>query len=342
VTPRAPYIVYDTHNGSTDLAAFGEVMIRLSSRWRALAGARLTRARTEVSTGAQGSVYPVPGLVHVVLDETPLTPRFGLVYTDGPEHLLYVTAAKGFRTGGANPIRPDRCEPTSVHPYGGDSLWSYELGTKHEWLDRLRLDGSLFYILWKHIQSDAVAPCNYPDIVNAGSATSKGFDLTIDLAAGARTDLKLAVAFVDTRYSVTARLGSDVIAAKGTVVGGALYCPAPWSAALSAQHRVPLGARLSLYAGADYIVRSHNPGPFLESDPASGSYDPRLRSDPATQLLNLRIGIIRAGVDIELSVLNVLDATPILLRDNDAATSRLYYGQTLRPRTVALSVTRRF
>ncbi len=339
--PQAPYIAYDTHNGSVDLAAFGEATIRLSSRWRALGGARLTRARTEVSTEAQGLLYPVPGLVHVALDETPLTPRFGLVYEDGPGHLLYVTAAKGFRTGGASPVRPDRCEPTPVHPYGGDSLWSYELGTKHEWLDRLRLDGSLFYILWKNIQSDAVAPCTYPDIVNAGGATSKGFDLTIDLAAGARTDLKLAIAFVDARYSSTARLGSDVIVAKGTAVGGALYCPAPWSATLSAEHRMPLGARLSLYAGAYYIVRSHNPGPFLESDPASSSYNPGLRSDPATHRLDLRIGIIRAGTDIRLSFLNVLDATPVLLRDNDAAGSSLYYGQTFRPRTVALSVSRR-
>lgn len=340
--PQAPYITYRTDDGSTDMAAFGNLTLRFSSQWRAFAGARLTRARTEVATQALGFVYPAPGLVHADLHETPLTPRFGLTYEDGPEHLFYATAAKGFRTGGTNPVRPDMCEPTSIHPYGGDSLWSYELGTKHELLDRLRLDGSLFYIVWKNIQSDALAPCTYPDIVNAGSARSRGFDLTIDLAAGARTDLKLAVAFVDARYSSTARSGSDVIVARGTVVGGALYCPAPWSATLSAEHHVELGAGLAIYAGAEYVVHSHNPGPFLEGDRASSSYNPGLRSDPATQLLDLRIGVIRAGLDIELSAFNVLDATPILLRDDDAVSSPLYYGQTLRPRTLALSVSRRF
>lgn len=343
LAPRSPYITYQTQNGNADLAAFGDLTLRFSSRWRGFAGARLTRARTEVSAQALGFVYPTPGLVQAVLHETPLTPRLGLIYQDGPGHLFYATAAKGFRTGGTNPVRPDMCEPTSVHPYGGDSLWSYELGTKHALLDgRLRFDGSVFYIAWKNIQSDAVAPCTYPDIVNAGSATSKGFDVTIDFSAGERTELSLAVAFVDARYSSTAKLGTDVIVARGTAVGGALYSPPPWSATLSAEHRVPLGDELSVYAGVEYVVRSHNPGPFLESDPASSAYNPGLRSDPATHRLDLRIGLTRSALDVKLSVLNVLDSTPILLRDTDVATSSLYYGQTFRPRTVALSLTRRF
>lgn len=344
IAPQVPIILYGTRDTNVDLAGFADVTLHFSRRWRAFGGARITQARTEVLADAVGMSYPMPGLVHANLQETPFTPRFGLTYEDDPEHILYASAAKGFRTGGTNPVRPASCDPTSIHPYAGDSLWSYELGTKDTLLDRrLRFDGSAFYILWRNMQSDAVAPCTYPDIVNAGSATSRGFDLSIDLAAGAQTDLKLAVSFVDARYSSTARVNGDVIVERGTVIGGALYCQPPWSATLSAEHQMPLGGGgLSLYAGADYIVHSHNPGPFLEADPSSSSYNPGLRSDPTTQLLDLRIGLIRAALDIKLSVFNVFDSTPVLLREPDLPGSPLYYGQTFRPRTLALSVTQRF
>lgn len=343
VAPQPPYISYVTQAMYAELAAFGNATLRLSSRWRTFAGVRVTRARTEVVGTAVGLIYPTLGLTQAYLVETPLTPRFGLMYEDGPGHVVYASAAKGFRTGGTNPVRPIICDPTSVHPYAGDSLWSYELGTKNTLLDRrLRVSGSLFYILWKDIQTDAFAACNYPDVVNAGSATSKGFDLTIDLSPEERTDLKLAVAFVDARYSSTATLGTDVIMERGTAVGGALYSSPPWSGTISAEHRVPLGAGLSLDAGIDFMVRSRNPGPFLEDDPASSAYNPALRPDPATRLLDVRIGVVRSELEVRLSLFNALDSTPILQRDNDLAGSSLYYGQTFRPRTLALDVTERF
>ena len=343
IAPQLPIILYGTHDTNVDLAGFADVTLHFSRRWRAFGGARVTRARTEVFADAVGMSYPIPGVVHADLKETPLTPRFGLTYEDDPDHILYVSAAKGFRTGGTNPVRPHFCEPTSIHPYAGDSLWSYELGTKDTLLDRrLRIDGSAFYILWRNMQSDAVAPCTYPDIVNAGSATSRGFDLSIDLAATERTNLKLAVSFVDARYSSTASVDGAVIVERGTVIGGALYCQPPWSATLSAEHEMPLGDGLSLYAGGDYIVHSHNRGPFLEGDANSSSYNPVLRSDPATKLLDLRIGLIRGALDVKVSVFNAFDSTPALLREPDLPGSPLYYGQTFRPRTVALSVTQRF
>lgn len=343
VALQAPDISYATQAIYAELAAFANATLRVSSRWRAFAAMRVTRARTEVAAHAEGLDYPTPGLAQADLLETPVTPRFGLAYEDGPEHLVYATAAKGFRTGGTNPVRPSICDPTSAHPYAGDSLWSYELGTKNTLLDhRLRVDGSLFYILWKNIQTNAVAACTYPDVVNAGGATSKGFDLTIEFFPEERTDLRLALAFIDARYSSTVRLGADVIMERGTAVGGALYSSPPWSGTISAEHRVPLGGSLSLDAGIDFIARSRNTGPFLEDNPASSAYNPALRPDPATRLLDVRIGVIRSQLEVRLSVFNALDSTPILRRDNDVAGSSLYYGQTFRPRTVALDVTGRF
>lgn len=343
LAPTPPYITYVTQTTYAELAGFANATLRFSSRWSVFAGGRITQARTEVIARAQGLIYPTPGLVRADLIETPLTPRFGLRYEDGPGHVVYASAAKGFRTGGTNPVRPIICDPTAVRPYLGDSLWSYELGTKNTLFDRrLRVDGSLFYVVWRNIQTDVVAACSYPDVVNAGNATSKGFDLSIDFAPQEHTDLKLAVAYVDARYSNTVNMGTAVIMERGTAVGGAQYSSPPWSATLSAEHHVLLGNELSAYAGIVFVARSHNPGPFLENDPQSSAYDPGLRSNPATQLLDLRVGFIRSKLDIRLSVRNVLDSTPFLSRDNDVVGSTLFYGETFRPRTVELSVTERF
>jgi iron complex outermembrane recepter protein len=108
------------------------------------------------------------------------------------------------------------------------------------------------------------------------------------------------------------------------------------------EHRLPIGDSLVGYAGIEDIVRSHNPGPFLEGNRQSISYDPTARADPATNLLNLHLGVTRSALDLRLSITNALNSHPILVRENDAPGSSLYYAQTFRPRTLALTVTQRF
>ena len=111
LSPQTPSITYQTHATYAELAGFANATLRFSSRWRSFAGLRLTRARTEVGTRADGVIYPTPGLAQADLLETPFTPRLGLMYEDGPRHVVYASASKGFRTGGTNPVRPILCDP---------------------------------------------------------------------------------------------------------------------------------------------------------------------------------------------------------------------------------------
>jgi iron complex outermembrane recepter protein len=175
------------------------------------------------------------------------------------------------------------------------------------------------------------------------AATSKGFDLTTDVHVGDRTTVNVALSFVDARYTNTSVVDGNVVVERGTVVGGATYCPSPWNATVSVEHRLPISnSSLMVYAGIEDIVHSRNPGPFLEGNRQASSYDPGARADPATNLLKLHLGIIRSALDFRLSLSNALNSHPVLVRESDAPGSSLYYAQTFRPRTVALTVIQRF
>ncbi len=72
--------------------------------------------------------------------------------------MIYATAAKGYRIGGANePVPQDICAGDlkslgiSQVPltYNSDTVWNYELGAKGKFFDnKLLLEGALYWIDW--------------------------------------------------------------------------------------------------------------------------------------------------------------------------------------------------
>lgn len=71
-----------------------------------------------------------------------------------PDAMTYASVSRGFRGGGVNP--PGSPNPT----YQGDSVWTYEVGSKLSFLDRhLNLDVAAFYNDYRHfIGQNALAP----------------------------------------------------------------------------------------------------------------------------------------------------------------------------------------
>jgi len=112
--------------------------------------------------------------------------------------------------------------------------------------------------------------------------------------------------------------------------------PAPWAGTLSARYDWPLVHEATGYVRMEEIMHSRNPGPFSELDPRNINYDPSLRADPATDLLNLQLGVTSGTSDIRVFVDNALDSQPDLQRDVDAPGSPLVYAYTFKPRTVGV------
>ena len=85
-----------------------------------------------------------------------MTPRFDLSYETGQGDFYYLTAARGYRSGGIVPTLPG-CGPAE---FPSDTVWNYEVGTKRDLLDRrLHVDASIFHLRWDNGQQDAPESC---------------------------------------------------------------------------------------------------------------------------------------------------------------------------------------
>jgi iron complex outermembrane recepter protein len=333
---------------STDvlLAAFGNLDVALSQSLRAAIGIRVDHSRSEFSDVSGGFVYAgssTPPFAHGVTNATPVTPQFNLVYEATEHSMLYASVARGFRIGGANIGLPAFCGSfTAPASYASDSVWSYELGTKNNLFDdRLQLAASAFYLRWNGIQDHEVLQCGAGFVANAGDAIGKGFDLTVNALLTDRIKVGLAVGALDVRYTETVVDDGYVIAERGTVVGGVPHVPSPWNGTLYVRYQWPM-AHGTGYARAEEIATSHNPGPFTESNPKALGDSPSYQSDPATDRLNLQLGVQWSHWDIKLFANNVLNSLPTLQRNVDAGGSTLVYAYTFRPRTVGLTANRTF
>ena len=116
-------------------------------------------------------------------------PKFVLDYRWTPDLMTYVSAAKGYKSGGFNYFAID---PKDVS-YDPEYSLDYEVGLKSSWLDnRFIANLAAFYISWDDQQVlQSVLPA--PAFKNAGETTSKGFE--VELLARPVTGVQLTGTF---------------------------------------------------------------------------------------------------------------------------------------------------
>ena len=337
--------IVDSNNGvggsETELAAFGQVALRFARQYTTTAGLRVAQYEHHGNFEAGGpSNAGVPTAFVAASQDTAVAPRFGLEYRPDGEQLLYASIAEGYRPGGLNAPLSSSCGVPEAGPYRPDSLWSYELGAKNLLFSgRLQLDVSLFYARWRNTQLFLVTPtpqeCTYT--ANVGGAMSRGFELQAQALMTEYLKADLSIAYEDARYTQTVSVGSVLIVARGDVIGTLPLVPSPWDVRASIDYARPHGGGLIGYARADEVIRSRNPGPFYSDHPDEVAYAPGRLANPATSLLNTRMGFKWSRVDAGIYVNNFLDSRPTLLRRNNSREDTLIYATTFRPRTIGLS-----
>jgi len=169
--------------------------------------------------------------------------------------MTYADVATGYKGGGVNP-RP--FFPSQVVPFSPETLTSYEVGVKSDWLEhRLRTNLAGFFSRYEGIQQNISvcdqdspfpgAPCLMP--VNAGNANIKG----VELEAQARITSALAV---DASLSILSfdytTVNPDTGITKGMIT---TYTPKQkYSAGL--EYALPIGAAGVLTPRVDWIYQS--------------------------------------------------------------------------------------
>jgi len=333
------------------LAAFAQADYSITDRLTLTAGLRVADTKVEIGFNNYGPIVgPVPVIANAEQNETPVTPKFGLSFQADPDNLFYVSAAKGFRTGGGNPEIGQGCgfslNANGLGTYNSDSLWSYEIGAKNKLFDnRLSIASSAYYIEWNDIQQNILLSCGFQLVVNGGSAVSKGFDTEIALRATDFLQLSTAIGYNHTEFQEN--VANPTAPGTNLISAGDRVAAPPWQISSSAELTYPV-AEHDAYARADWQYVSAYPDDLIYLNPANpASYNPALGVVGGYHLVNMRAGINIDQVDISIFAKNVFNAHPELGRSRTVSAfsgtgPNLVQSFTLRPRTLGVTLTARY
>ncbi len=258
-------------------AFFGQAEYNFTDQLSLVAGLRYTKERkryflsdyftastdTDPDVAEDGFVLAgVPGLPDPFIVDTSrtddaLTPKFGINYTPNDDVLLYVSATRGFKSGGYDYGASNAADASAG--YGPEKLWSYEAGLKSDLLDRrLRLNLTGFYYDYTDLQVQSYVQIGASfgaRTENAATARVKGIEAEIVGRPVNGLELTANIAYLDAKYR-------DYPDAFVTTFGnfdasGKRLNNAPeWSATLGGSYTFDLADSGEIAIGADTHVQS--------------------------------------------------------------------------------------
>ncbi|HEY2049862.1 MAG TPA: TonB-dependent receptor [Caulobacteraceae bacterium] len=137
---------YNQHVNSE--AVFGQVSYKITDKLKLIGGLRFEdehRYLTDFQTQFLFGTTPISGLPpsDASLAMTPVTGKAALEYTPSPDLMLYTSVSRGVKSGGFTTYNTANVQ--GISPFLPEKLWAFEGGYKYTILNRLRLDGALFY-----------------------------------------------------------------------------------------------------------------------------------------------------------------------------------------------------
>jgi outer membrane receptor protein involved in Fe transport len=342
LAPSGHEVFYTLQSVTDDqTAVFAQGDLHLTSQWIATLGVRVADVKTlQTNINGTGALDAVPPYAETNLRQTPTTPRLSISYQADKDNLFYASAGKGFRIGGGNDPLPAVCGYSEVpKSYTADFIWSYEIGAKNKLFDgKMEIDSSAFHINWSNIQQLAQPACGISYTFNAGSAVSNGFDLALQALPIEHVKLDFSVGYADAHFTTNVYDShGNILVESGDKIGYLPFVISPWNVNTAGNYEIPLSRDgESIHFRAEYQYHSRNPGPFTNYIANSPGYSPQQGVDPATQLVNARVGFTRDKVDLGLFVNNVFDSHPELAKYGQALLSAPTFS-TFRPRTIGLS-----
>ncbi len=224
---------YDT---SRSYAIYGELTRLLADgRFELTAGIR--HFHDEVSQEDQNA----PGTPFIVAGSTAAanTPRGVVTWHVTDLQTVYASYSEGFRSG----FPQDANIPATFGPAAPDRLRNYELGSKGTLSDGLvSYDASLYYMDWRGIQQTLgvqlyLSGTYYPAVVNAGTASGVGSDLSVSLHPMQSLTLTGSVSWNDLGFNSDIVSGGEIFFRKGDRPS---FSPET-TAGLSADYTFPIG-----------------------------------------------------------------------------------------------------
>ena len=263
-----------------------------------------------------------------------------------PGKLLYATWSTGFRPGGIN-RRP------VAAPYRAEQLSNYELGWKTSWAGgTLRFNGAVFLERLTQAQFSVSSDQNgITDIVNSGSAESKGIEADLTWMPLPGLSLQWSGTYVDAQLTADlcqypnpqfdCTLPSGAGNANATIAANGTRFPTNprFKMATTVRYDFPLGDAVAYVQGSVFHQTSVSPSLSTEEVALLGL-------QPAQTSADFMVGVSRDGWNIDLALENAFDQRGQQVRSFSCNLAICGEGAIqvfpVRPRLMSLRVGRRF
>jgi iron complex outermembrane receptor protein len=269
---------------SANYALYGEMNFNLAPRLRAFLGYREIWDEVSYFTDRVGNAT-IPGLVFAVAPDFAgsgshgaqgWAGRTGVQWDLAPEVMGYATVSRGYKGPAYNVFF--NMQAFNTNPVNPERSNAYEVGVKSWiWDRRIRLDAAAFdtqIYQYQAALTQEIVGSLVTSLVNAGSAVTRGFDLSLAATPTSRLTYSL-----DGQYD-DAHVGSFVCqpAVIGCSLSGNMLPYAPrWRVDASQDYRYPLTHTLDLDANVAYRWQSPTDFQFFDTpdliQPSYGIWD---------------------------------------------------------------------
>jgi iron complex outermembrane receptor protein len=316
----------------TQKAAFAELSYALMEGLTATYGARYyDYKKTVQGQNLMGDILfaSFPGAFSsVTANANGWLHKFNLAYQANRRLMVYATASKGFRPGGANNIPT---LPTGLVNYSPDSLWNYELGAKTSWLNgALVVNGAIYQIDWSNMQTSArTADGVFSFITNAGAARVRGAELEVTARPIQGLTWTGGLGYVDAKLTENQANSSTQLTGTTGRAGDRLPNVPKWTLSSTLSYSWPLTGDINGLLRADWAYT----GPMQSS--FRPDTDPYFERYGKYSTIGLRAGIETDRHGIYLFVQNLTDKAGITGASSSFGIERQIY--TIAPRTIGIN-----
>jgi len=245
------------------IALYADWTFDLAERLKLDVGARYTdedKHAVAYNIGYTDDSFTTPnGVVAANFDKTVnfknVSPKVSLDYQFTPDIMGYVSASRGFKSGGYNIRANTTAVPRSGEPFDDEKVDSYEVGSKMAFLDqRAFLNLAYFYNKYEDIQLSVFTALPeggfFGDFTNAGKGTVQGVEVEYQLLPTRNWLVSGNLAWLDAKY--------DEFMSGGVNIADTQYFTnAPeFSGALNVEYRTDLANGGNLSARVGYVYQS--------------------------------------------------------------------------------------
>lgn len=290
VAPITLEETYNQHSTLDSVAVFGDVTVPISDQFSVLGGIRYTKDKKAYEVDNLDSIAPLRGEeffdISAKASFDAVTWRGGLTYQITPDHMVYATVSRGFKSGGFQEIPATALE--AMDPFDPEKATQYEVGHKSRFFDGdLIWNNTLFFLDYTDLQVKSLdQDTGATNTSNAGEAEIKGFESQLNARLFGGFSLAGSYAYTHAEYTDFVTEGDDF-------TGNRLPKTPRHKLTVSPSFETVLTDTINMTVAMDYIYSSKifdddsNLGPELR-DPAH-FVDARIMFDNIAERFDLTI-----------------------------------------------------